>query len=141
MGGRNVMFVATVLAAIGVVTIGAWWLAADEREGTTRRSTALTPDEAAKTAKHLVDALVQMAEGKGAHVLRCKLATPRQRYWCGNARQLTVANMVAELLQPPDAAHGTTSCVVKTPNGDVWLVDTVGRCLLWYPTDAAGKSR
>jgi hypothetical protein len=131
MGGRNVMVVATVLAAIGVITIGAWWLAADERGGKTRPSTAPTSREAAQAAEALVEDLAQQVEVAGVHVpvLRCKLATPRQRYSCSNARRLTVANMAAEILQPADAAHRTTSCVVKTPNGDLWLVDTVGRCL------------
>jgi hypothetical protein len=129
MRGRNVMLVATVLAAIGVTTIGAWWLAADERGGKTRPSTAVTPGETAKAAERLVDDLAQMVEGKPVPVLRCKLATPRQRYWCSNARHVTAANVAAEMLQPADAAHRTTSCVVKTPNGDLWLVDTFGRCL------------
>ena len=129
MGVRSVMFVATVLAAIGVITIGAWWLAADERGGKTRPSTAPTPREAAQTAEELVKGLAQQAED--VPVLRCELATPRQRYWCSNARRLTAANMAREIRQPKDRAPfdmTDTSCVVKTPNGDLWLVDKVGRC-------------
>ncbi len=132
MGGRTVMFVATVLVAIGVITIGAWWLAADERGGKTGPSTAPTLREVAQAAEAFVEDSAQDAEAAGVPVLRCRLATPRQRYWCSNARRLTVANMTGEFLQragEADEAHGITQvCVVKTPNGDLWLIDTFGRC-------------
>ena len=102
----------------------------------------MTPAKAAKFAERLVEALEAGVEGWDVPVLRCKLATARQRYWCSNARRLTAAKIAAKILQPEGAANripqrgqplspvasASTSCVVKTPNGRLWLVDRPGRC-------------
>jgi hypothetical protein len=129
MRGRSVHVVATVLAAIGVAIIGGWWIAADERGGRrSRPATTVTADEAAKVAARVVRELE--AGRMAVPVVHCKLATPRQRYWCGSARRLTAAVVAAEILTPPSGSRRTGSCLVRDEEGDLWLIDTVGRCFL-----------
>jgi hypothetical protein len=127
------MVVATVLAATGVVIIGGWWIAGHERGSETRRSTTVTPDEA---AKRVVEGLVREVKAGRSRlpVLRCKLATARQRHWCGSARRLTPA----ALLTPPSRSHGSSICFVQTTEGELWLVDAASRfsCSMWYPLSA-----
>jgi hypothetical protein len=130
MTGRGVVVVATVLAVTGVAIIGGWWIAADEGGRETHRSTTVTADEATSAAKRELERLVRAVEAGRLRlpVLHCKLATLRQRYWCGSARRLTRGAM----LTPRNGSHGTTSCLVKSENGDLWLVDAGvgGRCWL-----------
>jgi hypothetical protein len=103
MRGRSVIVVATVFAAIGVAIIGAWWSAADEGGGASRPVTTMTPHEAARVAARFVRSFE--ARRRLVPVLHCKFATPRQRYWCGSARRLTVEVVAAELSRPPSGPH------------------------------------
>lgn len=122
------MVVTTVFAATTVAIIGGWWIAGDERSSETRRSTTVTAHEAARAAKREVESLVREVEAGRLRLplLRCKLTTPRQRYWCGSARRLTPA----ALLTPARALRPTTSCLVQREDGGLWLVHGAGRCWL-----------
>jgi hypothetical protein len=123
-----VVVVAAVLAAaaIGVAILGGWWIAADRRGDARRPATSVTAHEAARVVAR---ALVRefQAERLRVPVLHCKLATPRQRYLCASARRLTPATM----LMPPSGSYATTSCLVQSEEGDLWLIDAGvgGRCL------------
>jgi hypothetical protein len=129
MRGRSVIVVAAVFAAIGVAIIGGWWIAANQRGDGRRPATTVTAHEATRVAARVVREL--KAGRPQVPVLHCKLATPRQPYWCGSARRLTAA-VVAEMLTSPSGSHRSTFCLVKSEEGDLWLIDAgVGeRCLL-----------
>lgn len=96
MRGRSVIVVATVFAAIGAAMIGGWWSASDEGGGARRPATTMTPHRAARVAASVMRTFE--ANRRLMPVLHCKLATPRQRYWCGSARPLTAANVAAQIL-------------------------------------------
>jgi hypothetical protein len=144
MTGRNLMAAATVLAAAGVAIIGGWWVAADEPGGQTRRSTISTTarptaDEAMRLARRLVrerraEVRWLQAQGLRVPVLRCKLATPLERYSCGSARRLTVVNVAADLLMVPSSPHRSFSCVMRTEQGDLWIVNVGDRQCTLTPT-------
>ena len=144
MTGRNLMAAATVLAAAGVAIIGGWWVAADEPGGQTRRSTITTTaqptaHEAMTLAKRLVrehrDEVRQLqARGLRVPVLRCKLATELDRYWCGSARRLTVANVAADLSIVPSSPQRSFSCVMRSEQGDLWIVNVGDRQCTLTPT-------
>jgi hypothetical protein len=128
MRGRSVIIVGALLAAIGAAIIGGRWSASDEGGGVRRPATTMTPQEAARVAA----SVVRQWEAQRAQlpVLHCKLATPRQRYWCRSARHLTTAVVAAQILAPRHGPH-KTRCVVKSEEGDLWDIDAgVGdRCL------------
>jgi hypothetical protein len=120
MRGRSVIVVAAVFAAIGVA-IGGWWIAADQRGDGRRPATTVTAHEAARVVAR---ALVREFEAGRLRVpvLHCKLATPRQRYWCGSARRLTAAIVAAQILARPTGPH-RTRCIVKSEEGDLWTIE------------------
>jgi hypothetical protein len=129
MTGRSVIVVATVFASTGVAIIGGWRIVVDDRDSEMRRPT-LTAAEAARIAARLVRGLE--AERMSLPVLHCKLATPRQRYWCSSARRLTAAVVAAEMLTPRSGSHRTTRCLMKSEEGDLWTIDVAAgrRCFL-----------
>jgi hypothetical protein len=103
--------VATVAAAIGVAIGGGSWVAADESERELRLSTTMTPGEARRLARELVRE--EEALKPRLPVLHCRLATPRQRYWCRSARPYTVASVTADLLRPRRDSYRRMFCVMR----------------------------
>lgn len=129
MRGRGVIVVATALAAIGVAIIGGWWSAPDEGGGTRRPATTMTPERAARVAASLVR---RLEADRLVPVLHCKLATPRQRYWCRSAQRLTTAGLAAQILTPPSESH-RTRCIVKSEEGDLWTINAgPDGCRRWW---------
>jgi hypothetical protein len=131
------LLIAAVVIATGAAIIGRSWLAGDESGTATRRATTvsaaetMTTAKAARIAKQVVETFAYQAATQGVPVLRCKLATPRQRYWCASARPFTPAVVAAEILAGPRAPERGTRCVVQTEDGDLWTVDAGagGRCI------------
>ena len=117
--------VATAAAATGVAIGGGLWLAADESERELRPSTTITPAEARRVARELVRE--QEALKPRLQVLHCKLATPRQRYWCSSARPYTVASVTADLLRPRRDPHRRMFCVMKSEEGELWSIEIADR--------------
>ena len=129
MRGRSVTVAAAVFVAIGVAIIGGWWIAADQRGDARRPATTVTAHEATRVAARVVHEL--KAGQLHVPVLHCKLATPRQRYWCGSARRLTAAILAAEILTLPSDSH-RTRCIVKSEEGDLWTIDAgPDECRSW----------
>jgi hypothetical protein len=125
MTGRSVLMVATVAAAIGVAIGGGLWVAADESERELRLSTTMTPGEARRLARELVRE--EEALKPRLPVLHCRLATPRQRYWCRSARPYTVASVTADLLRPRRDSHRRMFCVMKSEEGELWSIEIAER--------------
>jgi hypothetical protein len=135
MTKRSAVLIATVVIATGA-TIGRSWVAGDER-GSAKRQTMtvsgaeapMTAAMAAKIARRLVETYKLDAATDGVRVLHCKLATPRQRYWCADARPLTAAALTAEITARPKAQERDQRCVVQSENGDLWTIGVGGsRC-------------
>jgi hypothetical protein len=129
MTKRSAVLIATVVIATGAI-IGRSWVAGDERGSAKRQATTVggaeTPMTAAKAAR-LAGLLVKSYRAPGcgqwcAPVLHCKLATPRQRYLCADARPLTAASLTAEILARPPAPARGPRCVVQSENGDLWTI-------------------
>lgn len=137
---RSVLVVATVVAAAGVAIGAGLWVAADESERKLRRSTTMTPGEARRLARELVRDVEALKPR--LPVLHCKLATPRQRYWCSSARPYTVAGVTADLLRPRRKSPGSI-CVMKTEKGELWSIEIADRlqCTLLPERAAASRVR
>ena len=137
MTKRNAVLIATVVVVTGAAIIGRSWVAGDDRDSAKRQTTTVsgaeTPMTAAKAAR-LARRVVKGIRAPGcgqwcAPVLHCKLATPRQRYLCADARPLTAASLTAEILARPRAPERDTRCVVQSENGDLWTIASGGgRC-------------
>jgi hypothetical protein len=125
MSGQSVLVVATVIAATGVAIGGRLWMATDEsEEREQRRSTTMTPAEARTLAREVVGTVKALKPH--LPVLHCKLATPRQRYWCRSARPYTVATVTADLLRPRRHAYRSI-CVMKNEKGELWSIEIIER--------------
>jgi hypothetical protein len=135
MTKRSAVLIATAVIATGAI-IGRSWVASDERGSAKRQTTTvsgaeapMTAARAAKIARRLVETFKLDAATDGVPVLHCKLATPRQRYWCADARPLTAAALTAEIMARPKAQERDTCCVVQSENGDLWTIASGGgRC-------------
>lgn len=125
MTGRSVLVAATVVAATGVAIGGGLWVAADESDRELGRSTTMTPGGARRLARELVGE--QEALKPRLPVLHCKLATPRQRYWCRSARPYTVAGVTADLLRPGRDSDRGMFCVMKSEEGELWSIEVADR--------------
>ncbi|HEX2459912.1 MAG TPA: hypothetical protein VHJ58_07160 [Vicinamibacterales bacterium] len=132
----TVVIATTVVVATGAALIGRSWVAGDERGSAKRQTTTVSGAEApmmaamaAKIARRLVETYKLDAATDGVRVLHCKLATPRQRYWCADARPLTPAALTAEIIARPKAQERDQRCVVQSENGDLWTIGVGGsRC-------------
>ena len=125
MSNRSFVVIATVVAVTGVAVAGGLWVAADESQREQRGSTTMTPAEAQRVARELVRN--EEALKPRLPVLRCKLATPRQRHWCSSARPFTVATVTADLLRPRRDSHRSMFCVMKSEEGELWSIEVAGR--------------
>jgi hypothetical protein len=104
---------------------GGSWVAADESERELRLSTTMTPGEGRRLARKLVRE--EEALKPRLPVLHCRLATPRQRYWCRSARPYTVASVTADLLRPRRDSHRRMFCVMKSEEGELWSIEIAER--------------
>jgi hypothetical protein len=105
-----------------------------------RAAETMTAGKAARIARKLVEGFKHHAATGGVPVLHCKLATPRQRYLCADARPWTPGVVAAEILAGTRASERGgnslgatlgTRCVVQSEDGDLWTIAAGGgRC--WF---------